>query len=91
MKKPQILRDLCLAVLLLAGQTLFAQIADKNAPLKAKMDKMALAIEPKVVAWRRDLHQNPELSNREFKTAEKVGPVGEGKSAEAQAIVTLFR
>lgn len=26
-----------------------------------------------------------------FKTAEKVGPVGEGRSAEAQAIVTLFR
>ena len=30
------------------------------------------AIEPKVIAWRRDIHQNPELSNREFKTAEKV-------------------
>jgi len=26
-----------------------------------------------------------------FKTAEKVGPVGEGRSAEAQAIVTLSR
>ena len=26
-----------------------------------------------------------------FKTAEKVGPVGEGLSAEAQALVTLFR
>ena len=26
-----------------------------------------------------------------FKTAEKVGPVGEGRSAEAQAVVTLFR
>jgi 2-C-methyl-D-erythritol 2,4-cyclodiphosphate synthase len=26
-----------------------------------------------------------------FKTAEKVGPVGEGKSAEAQALVTLER
>ena len=26
-----------------------------------------------------------------FKTAEKVGPVGEGKSAEAQAIVTIFK
>jgi 2-C-methyl-D-erythritol 2,4-cyclodiphosphate synthase len=26
-----------------------------------------------------------------FKTAEKVGPVGEGRSAEAQAIVTLFK
>ncbi len=72
MKKPQILRGLFLAVTLLAGHVLFGQIADKNAPLKAKMDKMALAIEPKVIAWRRDLHQNPELSNREFKTAEKV-------------------
>ena len=26
-----------------------------------------------------------------FKTAEKLGPVGEGRSAEAQAIVTLER
>jgi 2C-methyl-D-erythritol 2,4-cyclodiphosphate synthase len=26
-----------------------------------------------------------------FKTAERVGPVGEGKSAEAQAIVTIRR
>ena len=26
-----------------------------------------------------------------FKTAERVGPVGEGRSAEAQAIVTLSR
>ncbi len=26
-----------------------------------------------------------------FKTAEKVGPVGEGRSAEAQAVVTLVR
>ncbi len=27
---------------------------------------------PKVIEWRRDLHQNPELSNREFKTQEKI-------------------
>ena len=26
-----------------------------------------------------------------FKTAEKVGPVGEGRSAEAQAVVTIFK
>ncbi len=26
-----------------------------------------------------------------FKTAEKVGPVGEGRAAEAQAVVTIFR
>ncbi|MFD0797360.1 amidohydrolase [Maribacter chungangensis] len=30
------------------------------------------AIEPKVIEWRRDIHQNPELGNREFKTAEKI-------------------
>lgn len=29
-------------------------------------------IEGKVVEWRRDIHQNPELSNREFKTAAKI-------------------
>jgi len=29
-------------------------------------------IEPKVIQWRHDIHQNPELSNREFRTAEKV-------------------
>jgi amidohydrolase len=72
MKNPQLLRGLFLMAFLLTASTVFGQTADKNAPLKAKMDKMALAIEPKVVAWRRDLHQNPELSNREFKTAEKV-------------------
>lgn len=33
---------------------------------------MADAIEPKVIAWRRDFHQHPELSNREFRTAEIV-------------------
>src|SRR5512135_3600581 len=26
-------------------------------------------VEPKVVAWRRDFHQNPELGNREFRTS----------------------
>ena len=40
--------------------------------LKAKIAQKAEALEAKVVAWRRDFHQNPELGNREFKTAEKV-------------------
>ena len=30
------------------------------------------SIESKVIQWRHEIHQNPELSNREFKTAEKV-------------------
>jgi amidohydrolase len=29
-------------------------------------------IEPKCIAWRRQLHQNPELGNREFKTAKLI-------------------
>jgi amidohydrolase len=36
------------------------------------LDAAFTAIEPKLIAWRRDIHANPELSNREFKTAEKV-------------------
>ncbi len=32
----------------------------------------ATAIQPKLVEWRRHLHQNPELGNREFKTAEYI-------------------
>ena len=29
-------------------------------------------LEKKVIEWRHDIHQNPELSNREFRTAKKV-------------------
>jgi len=36
------------------------------------LDKDITSIESKVIEWRRDFHQNPELSNREFKTAEKI-------------------
>ncbi|MGB5436484.1 MAG: amidohydrolase [Maribacter sp.] len=38
----------------------------------AGLEKDYQAIENKVIEWRRDFHQNPELSNREFKTAEKI-------------------
>ncbi len=40
--------------------------------LKAKIDQKATALESQVISWRRDFHQNPELGNREFKTAEKI-------------------
>lgn len=38
----------------------------------------------------RALALDPDRVSVKFKTAEKVGPVGEGKSAEAQAIVALI-
>lgn len=36
------------------------------------LEKDYSAVEGKVIEWRRDIHQNPELGNREFKTAEKI-------------------
>ena len=37
--------------------------------LQHAIDAAASAVEAAVIAWRRDLHQHPELGNREFRTA----------------------
>ena len=37
--------------------------------LATQIDAAAQALESQVIAWRRDLHANPELGNREFRTA----------------------
>lgn len=34
--------------------------------------QISAELEQKVIAWRRDLHQHPELSNREFRTAKVI-------------------
>ena len=36
------------------------------------LDADVSSIESKIIEWRRDFHEHPELSNREFKTAEKI-------------------
>lgn len=36
------------------------------------VDAAVAKIEPKTVAWRRDIHQHPELGNREFRTAKLI-------------------
>ena len=46
--------------------TLFLGISSLNA------QSISVDLEQKVIQWRHEIHQNPELSNREFKTAEKV-------------------
>ena len=38
----------------------------------ARIDAAAAALEPKVVAWRRDFHAHPSSANREFRTAKIV-------------------
>lgn len=48
-----------------------------NTPLIAaearpELSKQIEQVMPKVISWRRDIHQHPELSNREVRTAAKV-------------------
>lgn len=40
--------------------------------LSAEIDARVAQVTPKVVAWRRDIHQHPELGNREFRTSKLV-------------------
>ena len=46
-------------------------IANAN-DLSSQIDQLADKVEPNVIKWRRHFHQFPELSNREFKTAETI-------------------
>jgi len=56
------------AALLAAAAPALAQPAAQPADLEAR----CAAVDARVVEWRRDLHQHPELSNREVRTAAKV-------------------
>jgi len=47
-------------------------VAQPNPKLLKKFDAMAVDIQPKVIEWRRNFHEFPELSNREEKTAAKI-------------------
>lgn len=53
---------ICIITLLLSA------FVNSQEPLESEFK----AIENKVIEWRHYFHQNPELSNREFKTAEKI-------------------
>ena len=60
------LSALAATVLFLASAPGFAAISDRA------IEDAARAVDAQVVEWRRDLHQNPELGNREFRTSQKV-------------------
>jgi amidohydrolase len=59
------MKKIILLILFIVAQQTIAQV---NPKLQAKLDHQAKEIEAKVIEWRRFLHQNPELSNRETKT-----------------------
>jgi len=52
-------------LLILSGSGAFAQ---KNV-LRTEVAKKASAIEQKIIAWRRDFHEHPELGNNEVRTS----------------------
>lgn len=52
--------------------------------LKEEVNQIADQIEQEVIDWRRDFHQYPELSNREFKTAEKIAAYLRSLNLEVQ-------
>jgi len=64
MKKPLFTVLLCIAPLSLRAEIDYRQI-----------DEAAEAVQPQVVEWRRWFHQNPELSNREFKTGQRIAEI----------------
>ena len=40
--------------------------------LKQDLDEQLDPLMERVISWRHDIHQNPELSNREYRTAKKI-------------------
>src|SRR5215218_4689319 len=59
------MKKIFLHSLLLISASAFAQ----NEALKTKANQSADKIESKVIAWRRDFHEHPELGNNEVRTA----------------------
>lgn len=57
-------------ILLLSTVLIFAQ--KKNPDLTEKINIAADQIETKCIAWRRDIHQHPELGNNEYRTAKLI-------------------
>lgn len=59
--------DLCLSFIMVL--VVMASPQAMAQPAWDEIDALAADLQPKVVEWRRHFHANPELSNREFKTA----------------------
>jgi amidohydrolase len=69
------MRTLALLALLLPG------LAPASPP---EVEALAASVDARVLAWRRDIHQHPELGNREFRTAALVAAHLEGLGLEVR-------
>jgi len=59
----------CFPLLLLLAPTV---VPAQSTSLRAAIEQRSQAVLPKVIAWRRDIHEHPELSNQEVRTAKLV-------------------
>lgn len=65
----------------------------------AHVDAILILERPKLAPWREAMREKlaaaldlpPDCVSLKFKTAERMGPVGEGRAVEALAVVTLVR
>jgi amidohydrolase len=69
------MRTLALLALLLPGLAPASPV---------EVETLAAAVDARVVTWRRDIHQHPELGNREFRTAALVAAHLEGLGLEVR-------
>jgi amidohydrolase len=69
-KSTAVRKALIACVALLALQTSSANALDS-----AQLEQEISAITPQMIAWRRDIHANPELGNRETRTAALIAKV----------------
>ena len=74
-----------LVLKLMVGTMCFSQSQDYSKTISIAADK----IEDKVIAWRHDIHQNPELGNREFRTAELIAKHLKSLGLEVQTKVGI--
>jgi amidohydrolase len=67
---------------LYAPRDISAQSANGASALAPAIDREVAAVEQQLLAWRRHLHQHPELSNREVETAKYVADALRGLGFE---------
>ncbi len=77
------------AAAMAAAATVFLSGAAPAQGLAERIDAAAKAEEAKVIAWRRDIHQHPELSNREFRTSKLVADHLRSLGIDVQTQVAL--
>ncbi|MFN5326035.1 MAG: amidohydrolase [Bacteroidota bacterium] len=59
-------------LILCAALAALAFTSNAQTPVQSQIETKAKAISPKLIEWRRYIHQHPELGNREFKTQEYI-------------------